>query len=59
MATLHALEISPYAEQRLRREGMTMCQGKLPDLPMPDGRFDVVIASQILEHVIRRRRFMR
>src|SRR5206468_10623734 len=27
-------------------------------LCMPDGHFDVVIASQILEHVIRRRRFM-
>jgi SAM-dependent methyltransferase len=56
---LHGLEISPYAVERLRGEGITMYQGKLPDLPMPDGHFDVVIASQILEHIIRRRRFMR
>src|SRR5438128_2722336 len=55
---LHGMEISPYAVNRLRDEGINMYQGKLPILCMPDGHFDVVIASQILEHVIRRRRFM-
>jgi ubiquinone/menaquinone biosynthesis C-methylase UbiE len=56
---LHGLEISPYALSRLRDEGFTMHQGRLPYLPMPGAQFDVVIASQILEHVIRRRTFMR
>jgi 2-polyprenyl-3-methyl-5-hydroxy-6-metoxy-1,4-benzoquinol methylase len=56
---LHGLEISQYAVDRLRSEGMTMWQGRLPDLPMPDAMFDIVIASQVLEHVIRRSRFVR
>jgi SAM-dependent methyltransferase len=56
---LHGFEISQYAVDRLRAEGVVMYQGRLPNLPMPDACFDVVIASQILEHVIYRRRFMR
>jgi SAM-dependent methyltransferase len=57
--TLHGLEISDYAVKRLRAEGITMWQGRLPNLPMPDAQFDVVIASQVLEHIIRRGRFVR
>jgi SAM-dependent methyltransferase len=56
---LHGVEISQYAVDRLRGEGVVMYQGRLPELPTPDACFDVVIASQILEHVIYRRRFMR
>lgn len=56
-ASLHGLEISDYAVKRLRAEGITMWPGCLPNLPMPDAQFDVVIASQVLEHVIRRGRF--
>lgn len=55
---LHGMEISDYAVDRLRREGITMWQGRLPDLPIPDARFDIVIASQVLEHIIRRKRFV-
>lgn len=55
---LHCVEISDYAVDRLRREGITMWQGRLPDLPTHDARFDVVIASQVLEHIIRRKRFV-
>ena len=36
-----------------------MHYGVLPSVPLPDAAFDVVIASQVLEHVIRRRRFLR
>ncbi|MEO8936525.1 MAG: methyltransferase domain-containing protein [Burkholderiaceae bacterium] len=54
---LHGFEISDYAVTRLRSEGIAMWQGKLPELCVPDAHFDVVIASQVLEHVIRRRRF--
>ncbi len=54
---LHGMELSEYACKRLREEGITMWQGSLPSLPVPDARFDVVIASQVLEHVVRRGRF--
>jgi hypothetical protein len=44
------LEISQYAVNRLRGEGLTMHQGRLPRLPLPDTTYDVVVASQVLEH---------
>jgi len=56
---LQGMDGSDYACRRLRAEGITMWEGRLPMLPTPDGRFDVVIASQVLEHVIFRRRFVR
>ena len=56
---LHGVELSDYAVARLRTEGITMSPGRLPNLPLADARFDVVIASQVLEHVIRRGRFAR
>ena len=56
---LHGLELSDYAIARLRSGGITMWKGMLPDLPMASATFDVVIASQVLEHIIRRTRFAR
>jgi 2-polyprenyl-3-methyl-5-hydroxy-6-metoxy-1,4-benzoquinol methylase len=55
---LHGLEISDYAVSRLRAEGIEMHSGMLPAATLPLAAFDVVIASQVLEHVIRRRRFL-
>ena len=55
---LHGLEISDYAVRRLRNEGIEMHSGMLPAASLPLGTFDVVIASQVLEHVILRRRFL-
>ena len=58
-SNLHGIEISRYAIRRLQEEGITMHFGLVPSIPLPDATFDVVIASQVLEHVIRRRRFLR
>lgn len=55
---LHGVELSDYAVERLRSCGISMVQGRLPDLPLADGLFGTVIASQVLEHMIRRRRFV-
>lgn len=54
---LQGLEISNYAVNRLRSEGFTMYHGGVPVLQLPDAAFDIVIASQVLEHIIRRHRF--
>lgn len=55
---LHGLEISQYAIERLSSLGIRMHEGVLPKIPLADGAFDVVIASQVLEHIIQRRRFI-
>lgn len=54
---LHALEISAYAVSRLCAEGIHARTGVLPKIDFSDGEFDVVIASQVLEHMIRRSKF--
>lgn len=56
---LHGLEIADYAVDRLRAEGIEMHKGVLPRIALTDASFDVVIASQVLEHIIRRRLFVR
>ncbi len=54
---LYALEISNYAVRRLNDEGIVARTGRLPAIAFPDDTFDVVIASQVLEHIIRRDAF--
>jgi 2-polyprenyl-3-methyl-5-hydroxy-6-metoxy-1,4-benzoquinol methylase len=55
---LVGLEHSAYACGRLAGEGITMIEGSLHDLPETGAPFDVVIASEVLEHIIRRDRFI-
>ena len=56
---LNGLDISEYGIKRLRAEGIDMHFSRLPAVPLPDSDLDVVIASAVLEHVIRRRTFIK
>jgi 2-polyprenyl-3-methyl-5-hydroxy-6-metoxy-1,4-benzoquinol methylase len=56
---LEGLEISRRAVEVLGKHGITMHHAKLPHLPPLDQQYDVVIASQVLEHIIRRQKFLR
>ena len=55
---LEGLEVSRRAVEVLSAHRITMHHARLPHLPLPDAQFDVVIASQVLEHIIRRRKFL-
>lgn len=57
-AHLHGLERSAYAIKRLSADGIEMHNSVLPAISLPDASFDVVIASQVLEHIVRRGRFL-
>lgn len=56
---LWGLEQSDYAIKRLRSEGINMIRARLPSIPADDGSCDVTIASQVLEHIIRRKQFLK
>lgn len=55
---LNGLEFSKLAVEKLSAIGISMHHAKLPNLPLEDNSYDVVIASQVLEHIIRRKTFM-
>jgi 2-polyprenyl-3-methyl-5-hydroxy-6-metoxy-1,4-benzoquinol methylase len=57
--SLNGLELSAYAVERLAAQGIEMQRGKLPSISAPAESFDVAIASQVLEHVIRRNTFLK
>jgi len=55
---LHAVDATRYTLRRLWELGIDAREGLLPDIPYEDNRFDLVIASQILEHIPRRDKFL-
>ncbi len=55
---LWGLEQSEYVVDRMRRDGIQMVYGRLPEIAITEKSFDAVIASQVLEHVVRRRKFL-
>ena len=56
---LHGLELSEYAVRRLSDQGIAVSKGNLVDMPFPTAIFDAAIASEVLEHIIRRRLFLK
>lgn len=55
---LYGTEISPLCKNRLNELGITAFESYLPTIEYRDSSFDVVIASQILEHIIKRHQFL-
>ncbi|NOZ65295.1 MAG: class I SAM-dependent methyltransferase [Alphaproteobacteria bacterium] len=55
---LHGTEISNLCIERLEDLGVSMFKSILPTIECNDNRFDIVIASQILEHIIKRDKFL-
>lgn len=56
---LFGLEHSATAVDWLSKSGITMRQGSLPKIDFEDDRFDVVIASEVLEHILFHKAFLR
>src|SRR6266404_2552117 len=56
---LHGLELSEYSVRRLSDQGIAMSKGNLINIPFPTATFDAAIASEVLEHIIRRSRFLK
>ncbi|PCI48981.1 MAG: hypothetical protein COB49_05240 [Alphaproteobacteria bacterium] len=55
---LQGTEISDLCVERLEKLGISMIKSFLPEIRYQDNCFDVVIASQILEHIIKRGEFL-
>ncbi len=54
---LHGLECSAYAISVLSSQGIQMHYSRLPKIDLPSEAFDVIIASEILEHLVKRHTF--
>jgi 2-polyprenyl-3-methyl-5-hydroxy-6-metoxy-1,4-benzoquinol methylase len=52
-ARVTALDFSAWACAQLAKEGFETIVSTLPRIPLPDGAFDVAIATEVLEHLDR------
>jgi 2-polyprenyl-3-methyl-5-hydroxy-6-metoxy-1,4-benzoquinol methylase len=50
-ARVTCLDFSSWACEQLEREGFETVVSALPRIPMPDDSFDVVVATEVLEHL--------
>lgn len=55
---LFGLELSSVSVDRLSELGITMQHGKLPKIAFDDNSVDVVIASEVMEHILFHKRFL-
>jgi SAM-dependent methyltransferase len=44
-------EVSASSVEHLRKQGLNIAHGELADAKFPDGHFDVIVATEVLEHV--------
>ncbi len=53
-AGFHAVgvEMSPYAASVLRKQGMEVLVGTLPEVKLPGSSFDAVVAVEVIEHLL-------
>lgn len=51
------LELSDYAAQRLRQDGLQVLQGTIDRAGIPDQSYDVVVAVEVIEHLTDPRSF--
>ncbi|QDU85943.1 Malonyl-[acyl-carrier protein] O-methyltransferase [Planctomycetes bacterium Pla163] len=48
----HGIEVSPHGCEVARAKGLEVHQGDVFDAPFPTGRFDLIILSHVVEHVL-------
>lgn len=48
----YGIDISPEYLNRSREKGISVCHSKIEDMPYADETFDMVIATDVLEHVL-------
>ena len=53
---LRGVDISRYAVERLKQEGIEAYHGSILMLPFDENTFDVVVVAQLLEHILRQRK---
>lgn len=46
------MDVSGYAVEMLNKQGFEVCQGQLPAREIPDQAYDVVVAIEVVEHLM-------
>ncbi|MBI2862260.1 MAG: class I SAM-dependent methyltransferase [Chloroflexi bacterium] len=48
---VEGVEVSPWAAEKARANGLTVHIGDLSELPLPTGSYDVIVFNHVLEHL--------